>query len=148
MMTNESQINARAVIARMEEKTRQAVLAEMGPVQELARLAGRSANEMRDDLERWRAEGRIFSVQHEGVEYFPPFALDPCAGYTPYPAVAEVLRILHELEWKSSWGPASWFVGLNGDLDAQRPLDILADDPQWVIEAARDEVNSVKYLHG
>jgi len=104
MMTNKSQIDAHAVMARMEEETQRAVLAEMCPAQELAGLAGRGVEEMRGDLARWKAEGCIFSVKHEGVEYFPPFALDPGAGFTPYPAVAVVLRILHELEWKSSRG--------------------------------------------
>ena len=141
-------MNPAEIMARMEEETRRAVLAEMRPAQELATLAGCGAEEMRGQLERWKAGGRIFSVEHEGAEYFPPFALDPGAGYRPYPAVAAALRILRELGWKSSWGPAGWFVGVNSFLDDRRPMDLLAEDPEWVIEAARDAVETERHAHG
>lgn len=132
----------------MEKQTRRAVLSEMRPAQELAAGAGRSVEEMRRDLRQWTAEGRIFSVKDHAAEYFPPFALDPGAGYRPYPAVAQMLSTLHELQWDSAWGLAGWFVGVNGYLDAQRPMDVLANDPEWVIDSARDAVNSEKYPHG
>lgn len=141
-------MNPAEIMARMEEETRRAVLAEMRPARELAVLAGRGAEEMLTSLELWKADGRIFSVEHKGAEYFPPFALDPDAGYRPYPAVAAALRILRELGWKSSWGPAGWFVGLNSYLDDQRPMDLIAEDPEWVIEAARDTIEMEKHAHG
>lgn len=137
-----------SALARMEKQTRRAVLAEMRPVQELAARAGRTVEEMRRDLRQWTAEGRIFSVKDQATEYFPPFALDPDAGYRPYPAVAEMLSILHELQWDNAWGLAGWFVGVNGYLDVQRPMDVLVNDPEWVIDAAQDAVTSEKYPHG
>ena len=140
---------SRAILARMQEDMRRAVLEEMRPAHDLAALAGRGAEEMRSDLERWKAERRIFSVAHDGAEYFPLFALDPADGYRPYPAVAAAMRILSEImDGRDGWGLGSWFVGVNGYLDAQRPEDLLASDPEWVIEAAKDEINSVKYPHG
>jgi hypothetical protein len=45
-------------------------------------------------------------------------------------------------------GMASWFIGLNSFLDDQRPADLLASEPEWVIEAAQDEVSDSKNPHG
>ena len=134
-------------MARMQEEVKRDVLEEMRTVEDLAGLAGRSPAEMHSDLERWKAEGRIFSVEHEGIEFFPAFALDPASRYLPYPVVAEIIRILNQIDG-SRWALASWFIAVNSYLDVQRPQDLLVSDPEWVIEAAEDEVVSVKFPHG
>jgi hypothetical protein len=143
--TEESQ----AILAAMQEEMRRLVLGEMRSAGQLAALAGCGTNEIRRDLDQWAADGRILSVRHEGVDYFPLFALNPAEEYRPYPAVADAIRILSRvLNCENSWGLASWFIGLNGFLDDQRPADLLASDPEWVIAAAQDEVNDSKYPHG
>lgn len=134
-----------AIMAGMVEETRRAVLAEMRQVHEIAVLVGRYTQTMRSDLIRWKAESRIFSVEHEGAEYFPTFALDSHTGYQPYPALAKALRILNVGLWGSEWAVAAWFMGLSSFLDDQRPEDLLASDPEWVIEAAEDVVNSLNH---
>jgi hypothetical protein len=134
-----SQIDAHAIMDRMQEEARRQVLAEMCQARELAALAGREPELIQAELDRWKIEGRIFSVEHEGAEYFPSFAIDPGAAFQPYPAVAEVSRIFDAIGWKSPLGLASWFVGLNSFLDDRRPMDLLAENPEWVIDAARDE---------
>ena len=137
------------ILAAMQEEMRRVVLGEMRPAGQLAALAGRGANEIRRDLDQWTADGRILSVRHEGIDYFAVFALNPTEEYRPYPAVADAIRILsHVLNRENSWGLASWFIGLNSFLDDQRPADLLASDPEWVIEAAQDEVNATKYRQG
>ena len=56
-----------------------------------------------------------------------------------------MIEILSEVfSREESYGLASWFVGLNSYLDDQRPADLLASDPEWVIEAAQDEANESK----
>jgi hypothetical protein len=144
----EEQVNTQAIMAQMEETVRRSVPGEMRQADELAALACRPIEEMRGDLERWTAEGRMLSVELEGVEYFARFALNPADGFRPYPAVAEASRILSEVLGKNSWVVASWFIGVNSFLEDQRPADVLASDPDWVLEAAHDEVLSVKYPHG
>lgn len=143
-------MSRRAIMAQMNEDVRRAVLTEMRQADQLAALAGRDTQETRDDLERWTAEGRMLSVQHEGVAYFALFALNPADLYRPYPAVADAVRILSEVldRERNSWGIASWFLGVNSFLDDQRPADLLGSDPEWVTEAAQDEVDSWKYPHG
>ncbi len=132
------------IMAKMNEAVRRAVLSEMRQVNQIAALVGRVTGQMRRDLELWTSEGRMLSVQHEGVAYFSLFALNPADLYRPYPAVADAVRILAEVLHQNSWAIASWFVGLNSFLDDQRPADLLASDPGWVIEAAQDEVDSWK----
>jgi hypothetical protein len=143
--TNQSQRTSTAD----QEDLRRVVLTEMRSADQMASLAGRSACDMRRDLHQWKADGRILSVQHEGVEYFALFALDLAEGCRPYPAVAQVIRILSGvLDQDNSWGLASWFIGLSSYLDDQRPADLLASNPEWVIEAAQDEINESKSLRG
>jgi hypothetical protein len=140
---------SQAILAAMQEEMRRQVLGEMRPAGQLATLAGRSTNEIRHDLDQWVADGRILSVRHEGVDYFALFALNSVEGYRPYPAVADAIRILGRvLNRENAWGLASWFIGLNSFLDDQRPADLLASDPEWVVEAAQDAVNESKYPHG
>jgi hypothetical protein len=136
-------MNARETMARMQEDLRRAVLGEMRQAHELATLAGRGADEMRGDLERWKSEGRIFSVDHNGAEYFPVRALDAGANYRPRPAVKEILGIFGETA--SVWAIASWFAAANSSLDAPRPLDLLDEDPDQVVEAARDQLREISH---
>lgn len=139
----------REAMARMRKDLRRAALTEMRQADELAALAGRGTEEMRHDLKQWKSEGRIFSVEQDGVEYFPIYALDPGDGYRPYPVMAEAIRMLYQTEgWSDCWALAAWFIGLNSFLDDQRPLDLLALDPEWVIEAARDSVETERSPHG
>lgn len=141
-------MNRHAIMAQMKAEVRRAVLAGMRQAEQLAALGGRDSEEMRRDLEQWTAQGRVLSVEHEGVPYFALFALDPADGYRPYPAVAQAVRILSKVLDQNSWGMASWFLGVNSFLDDQRPADLLASDPEWVLEAAQDEVDSMKNPHG
>lgn len=130
-------------MTRMQEDTKRAVLGDLRQAHEIAEVAGLGPEVMQRDLICWKAEGRIFSVEFEGTEYFPPFALDSATGYQPYPALAEVLRILNRGNWGSDRAVAAWFIGLSSFLDDQRPGDLLATDPGWVIEAAQDAVHSL-----
>jgi hypothetical protein len=39
----------------------------------------------------------------------------------------------------SDWGVALWFTAANGWLDGKRPVDLLKDEPEEVIQAAEQE---------
>ena len=94
-----------AILAAMQEEMRRMVLGEMRTAGQLATLAGRGTNNIRRDLDLWAADGRILSIQLEDVDYFTLFALNPPAGYRPYPAVAHVIRVLSRiLNRENSWG--------------------------------------------
>jgi len=127
----------------MKEDIQRGILAEMRQAHEIAAVAGRSARATRSDLVCWKRQGRIFSIQDGCAEYFPIFALDSVTVYQPYPAFAEALRILNASKWGSDWAVAAGFIGLRSFLDDQRPENLLASDPGWVVEAAKDAVCSL-----
>ena len=85
---------------------------------------------------RWRAEGKIFAVEHESSLLYPAFQFD--SQGRPRPVVADILSILAAK--LSGWQLALWFVSSNGWLDGASPLDLLDDDPERVLDAAKDIV--------
>jgi poly(hydroxyalkanoate) granule-associated protein len=84
------------------------------------------------DLERWRREGKIFTVRDGEDVFVPSFQFDE-RGH-PRPAVARVIQLLGGTT--SEWGLALWFVSNNGWIDGKRPVDLLASAPEDVVEAA------------
>ncbi len=84
----------------------------------------------------WSQEGRVFSVLHRGVRFFPSFQFDD--ERQPIPVVAEVVRRL--LGKTSEWGIALWFTANNGWLGGRRPVDLLRSDPLAVLKAADQEI--------
>lgn len=103
---------------------------------EIAKLAGYSASNPSAQTSKWKRDKTIFSVEKDGVDYFPYFALNPEKSYKPYSAVAEVLDVFQDT--KIGWGLAFWFAGVNSFLDDRRPQDLLATQPELVIAAAKD----------
>jgi hypothetical protein len=81
---------------------------------------------------RWKGEGRIFAVASGRNDLYPAFQFD--AHGQPRPAVREVLRHLVE---SSDWGRALWWNSPSGWLGDRRPLEVLDEDPNAVVEAAR-----------
>lgn len=90
---------------------------------------------------RWRAEGKIFAVEHEGSLLYPAFQFD--AQGRPRPIIADLLDILAPK--LGGWQLALWFVSANGWLNGARPLDLLDDDPDRVLDAANDLVEPAIY---
>lgn len=110
---------------------------------EIAKLAGYSENNPSAQPSKWKREGAIFSIEHNGSDYFPLYGLNPEKSYKPYPALSEVLGVFHGN--RSGWSIAFWFAGLNSFLDDQRPQDLLASKPEIVVAAARDEMEGLQH---
>jgi hypothetical protein len=110
---------------------------------EIAKLAGYSENNPSAQPSKWKRDGAIFAIEHNGADYFPLYGLNPEKSYKPYPALSEVLGVFHGL--RSDWSVAFWFAGLNSYLDDQRPQDLLASKPEMVIAAARDEMEGLQH---
>jgi hypothetical protein len=109
--------------AKRLERARKAVLKEFGSLDKPV------------DCERLQRERRIFTLSHPNTTYVPSFQFDE-RGH-PRPAVAKVIQILGpEL---SDWGLALWFTAVNGWLGDKRPVDLLADEPERVVQAAEQE---------
>jgi hypothetical protein len=90
---------------------------------------------------RWKREGKIFSIERAGQALYPNYAFDELGN--PIPEVAQILEIF------SGYRPfriASWFESTNSMLRGKRPREVLATNPQAVIDAAKDHV--VGAVHG
>lgn len=110
---------------------------------EIAKLAGYSDVNPSAQPNKWKRDRAIFAVQHNGIDYFPLYALDSDANYKPYPVLKEVLNVFQGS--KSGWSLAFWFAGLNSFLDDRRPQDLLEIEPERVVAAARDEVDGLTH---
>ncbi|PRH85783.1 hypothetical protein C5L14_19715 [Labrys okinawensis] len=132
--------------ARMTAEARKAVLeeGEWLTAAQIAEVAGFSATNPSAQPNKWKKDGQIFAIRHQGVDYFPGYGLDPATGYRPAKPLAEVLKIFGQS--KDGWGAAYWFASDNSYLGGERPLDLLLREPDRVIAAARDEMEGV--LHG
>jgi hypothetical protein len=129
--------------ARRNALAREQMFQEFGGLSsaEVSELAGSRAANKAALAHRWRQEGRIFSVPHQGVSYFPGFQFD--GEGQPIPAIAEVVRRLGSRS--TEWGMALWFTANNGWLGGRRPVDLLREDPQAVVTAADREIDSLVF---
>ena len=89
-------------------------------------------------------DGVIFSINYEGVEYFPRFATDACTLANAAQGMQRVIAVLATR--LNVWGMALWFESSNSYLGGKLPKDIISSDPDAVVQAAQDEIDGV--LHG
>jgi hypothetical protein len=110
---------------------------------EIAQVAGFSTSNPSAQPNKWKRDGAIFAIRHNGVDYFPSYGLDPKAGYRPLKSMARVIDIFRDA--KDAWGMSYWFGSVNSFLGGKRPQDLLAVEPDRVIAAARDELEEVAH---
>jgi len=123
--------------ARRNAEARAAMLKEFGALTaaEVADLAGSEAKNSSALAGRWRREGRVLAVEHHGTVYYPGFQFD--SSGKPRPEVARVLRYLSS-PGVTSWQQVLWFTSANGWLGGRRPVDLLDDDGDAVVAAAKE----------
>jgi hypothetical protein len=127
--------------AAMQANARQAVLqsGDLVTAVQVAEAAGLSARRSSAQTTAWVKQGRLFAIRHDGVDYFPGYALDD--DYRPLEVVSEVVKAFETK--KDGWGLAYWLHSDNSFLGGARPQDLLRDDPEGVVAAARDEAQEV-----
>jgi hypothetical protein len=108
---------------------------------EVAQLAGLSTRNTSAQPNKWKKQGQIFAIHHNGTDYFPAYGLDRDAGFRPSKALADVIGILQG--HKDSWGMAYWFRSPNGFLGNKCPKDLFGTRPERVVAAAHDEVQEI-----
>jgi hypothetical protein len=120
--------------ARRNALAREELFKEFGAYtsSEIADLAGSKASNKAALANRWKQEGRIFSVTHHGATYFPAYQFD--IEGRPRPVIAQVIKAVGS-KW-SEWELALWFTSGTGWLDGQRPVDLLESEPEEVALAA------------
>lgn len=110
---------------------------------DISELANFSATNPSTQPSKWKREGRLFAIRHDGIDYFPVYGLDERTGYRPVSELKEIIAVL--LTRKDGWGMAYWFASLNGRLDARAPKDLLRTAPERVLDAARIEVAGITH---
>ncbi len=119
--------------ADRQARARQAVLegAEWLTAEQIGERGGFSSSNLAAPANRWKQEGKVFAITHDGPDRFARYALDE--SFRPVPTLATVL---HHLGPVSPWRVAIWFESANSWLDGARPRERLASDPQAVLHAA------------
>ena len=124
--------------ARRNSEARRRFLEEFGALtsSNVADLAESTAANRSALANRWRKEGRLFAVTLHDTLYYPAFQFGEHGR--PLPVIAQVLNAL-EAQELGEWEVALWFAKRTGWLGDRRPIDLLQDEPDAVVEAARRE---------
>jgi hypothetical protein len=81
-------------------------------------------------VRRWQRR-RLFSLRHQGADYFPKYALAP--DFRPLPAVGRVMKVLQDF---SAEQLALWFENASEPLQGMRPRELISRAPARVVAAA------------
>lgn len=127
-----------------ESRTEVLTSAEWLTAAQLSELAGFRGRNASAQPNKWKRDGQIFAVRQHGNDYYPGYALDADAGCRPVKGLAPVLKCFGSN--LVDWDVAIWFASVNSFLGGTRPMDLLKSDPDRVLAAAQDEIDSV--LHG
>lgn len=104
---------------------------ELYPALRVNQIPDRSHTKIGTGVVRgWLRERRIFAFIHRSHFWFPAFEF---AVGEPKPVVQEILRLLQPVH---GWEAMFWFVGANGWLDGDPPVDLIDRDPVAVVQAA------------
>ncbi|KXU38677.1 hypothetical protein AXE65_12580 [Ventosimonas gracilis] len=110
---------------------------------DIAQLAGFSTRNPSAQPNKWKKQGLIFAIHHNGVDYFPGYGLDSHANFRPLKALSDIIKVF--AGHKDGWGMAYWFLGVSSFLGGKRPQDLLASNPERVMAAAQDEIQEIAH---
>jgi hypothetical protein len=129
--------------ARRNAAAREELISEFGVLNSagIASLAGSRAKNKASLANRWKQEGRIFSVPYRGSVYFPAYQFDKKGQ--PLPVISRVLATLGGQS--KEWELALWFTSVNGWLDGCRPVDLLLGEPEEIARAAEREAEGLLF---
>lgn len=94
-------------------------------------------------MHKWKKGGRIFSIKHDNVEYYPAYALNPENGYRPYKEIVDIIEAFGEMG--NSWKLAFWFDAKNSYLGGRAPKDMIAKNPKAVVNAAVTQAKGIQH---
>ena len=85
------------------------------------------------DVDKWKAEGQIFSIQHAGCSLFPKYAFQNNAAHKPVPSLKVILEVVRTK--KDGWEIAFWFASSNGFLGGHRRQEMPCSGAEKVLLA-------------
>lgn len=127
--------------ARRNAEAREELISEFGLLSssDIASRAGSRAKNKAALANRWKQEGRIFSVPHYGTASYPAFQFDDEGQ--PLPVIASILSSVGRQS--GGWELALWLIAANGWLGGRRPVDLLRSEPETVARAAEREAEGL-----
>lgn len=99
---------------------------------QIAQFAGLGSANPSGTVNRWKQRGKLFALQNKGQDFYPRYLLGD--NFHPLAAAEEVLAVFVN---QSPNRLANWFESRNGLLDGRRPRELLAGEPDRVVEAAQ-----------
>jgi hypothetical protein len=102
------------------------------PAIQVGRLAERSGSNPAALANRWKKEGKLFSISWKGKDWYPRYAFDDVIQ--PRPVIAEVIRTFGgDMD---PWRIAAWFESSNARLAGLKPRELM-NEPERIAAAAR-----------
>ena len=124
--------------ARRNAEARLLLLQEFGGLtsSEVADLVGSEGRNRASLAPRWRKKGRLLGIPYKGAVLYPAFQ------FHRRTVVSVVPEIIGEFAGAGvdGWEIALWFTAPNSLLGERRPVDLLLEEPDRVVDAARHEV--------
>ena len=110
---------------------------------DICKLAGFSPINPSAQIHKWKKTGKIFSIKHNNVEYYPAYALNPDNGYRPFKEISDVINVFGGIEM--NWKLAFWFNAINSYLGGKAPKDVISKDPKAVVNAAIIQAEGIQH---
>lgn len=101
---------------------------------DVAALAGSTGRNASDFARRQR----VISVKHLGRNLYPRFQFDPVSGKA-HRSIRSLLEAIPE--GYRGWALVLWLNSPSALLDGRLPVEVFAEDPKRVVDAARNEFN-------
>jgi len=100
----------------------------------IAEARGMTPNNARQWISRHRRSHRLFTVTQEGETLVPAFLLD--AELDPRPGPQAAIKALRDVG-EDGWALWAWFARPSAWLGGRVPAEVLATEPELVVESAR-----------
>lgn len=106
---------------------------------EVSQALGSKARNRSAMASRLKRTGKLIAVSHGGVDWYPAAQI---VDRGPSPAIP---KIVAAFSGSSPWALALWLHAPSGWLGGQRPLDLLAKEPERVVRAARQANEALRF---
>jgi hypothetical protein len=105
----------------------------------VAELLGSTARNTSAMASRLKREGKLFAITYRGVDLYPAAQI---VDGEPSPFIPQILKAF---SGDSPWTAALWLNAPSGWLGGKRPLDLLATEPDRVVQAARKTTEALRF---
>ena len=136
VMGPEHMLQLRRQAAARESFLRNVALLDSGEVGELLGSEARNRSAMASRLKR---EGKLFALTYRGADLYPAAQI---VDGEPSSAIPEILDTFSA---DSPWTVALWLDAPSGWLNGEKPIDLLATNPDWVVRAAHKATDAHRF---